>query len=602
MSWEAWVVLGTVAVVFVSLWKNVAAPDVILVGGAVALTTVGLASRGLPAPRELALQFGNEGVLTVAVLFIVAAGLTETGGLQLLTERLLGMPRGTADAQARLVLPVLGVSAFLNNTPVVAMFIPVVNTWCKKTGISPSKLFIPLSYAAVLGGVCTLIGTSTNLVVQAQLVAAHRTDSSVPLLGMWTLTPIGLPVALAGVVFILLVSRHLLPERQAFRAQVADPRQYTVEMMVGPASPIAGLTIERAGLRRLTGAFLSAIERNGETLVAVGPDQILREHDRLVFVGVVESIVDLQRLRGLVPATDEIFKLTASRLDRLLVEAVVSGTSPFAGKTIREGHFRTRYDAAVIAVSRNGELLKGKIGDIRLEQGDALLLQAHPDFAARHRDNRDFLLLSAIHDTRPLRHDRSWIAVAIMAAMVLVASLESWLGVSVFHAALMAAAAMGIAGCLSVETARRSIDLAVLAGIAGALVIGQAIEKSGLAGHAAGAIIDVASGFGPWGVLAGLYLLTLGFTELVTNNAAVALAFPIAHAAADRLDVSLLPFAVTVAIAASSGFATPLGYQTHLMVYGPGGYRFADFVRVGLPLDFICLAITVALVPLIYPF
>ncbi len=564
--------------------------------------TLGLASARFPAPREFALQFGNEGVLTVAVLFIVAAGLTETGGLQIVTERLLGLPRHTTSAQARLMLPVLGVSAFLNNTPVVAMFIPVVNTWCKKTGISPSKLFIPLSYAAILGGVCTLIGTSTNLVVQAQLVDARKVDPSVPLLGMWTLTPIGVPVALIGVAFILLASRRLLPERKAFRAQVADPRQYTVEMMVQPGSPIVGQTIEQAGLRRLAGAFLSAIERGGETFVAVGPDQVLRAHDRLVFVGVVESIVDLQRLRGLVPATDEVFKLTASRLDRLLVEAVVSGTSPFAGKTIREGHFRTRYDAAVIAVSRNGQLLKGKIGDMRLEPGDALLLQAHPEFADRHRDDRDFLLVSAIHDARPLRHERGWLSVSIMTAMVIVASLESWLGISVFHSALIAAAAMGLAGCLSAEVARRSVDLAVVVGIVGALVIGQAIQKSGLGDHAAAVLIGAVSDFGPWGVLAGIYLLTLGFTELVTNNAAVALAFPIAYATAERLDVSLLPFAVTVAIAASAGFATPLGYQTHLMVYGPGGYRFADFARIGLPLDLVCMAVTIALVPLVYPF
>jgi di/tricarboxylate transporter len=335
MSWEAWVVLAVVVAVFVALWNNWASPDVVLVGGAVLLTTVGLAGATLPSPRDLAAQFGNEGVLTVGVLFVAAAGLTETGGLQLITDRLLGIPRNVFDAQIRLMIPVVGVSAFLNNTPVVAMFIPVVNDWCKKSGLSPSKLFIPLSYAAVLGGLCTLIGTSTNLVVQAQLVAAQRLDPSVPTLGMFTMTPVGLPVALVGVGFLLLVSRWLLPERRAFLADVADPRQYTIEMLIEPASPIAGQTIERAGLRRLPGAFLSAIERDGETMVAVGPDQVLRGHDRLVFVGVVDSIVDLQRMRGLVPATDEVFKVTASRLTHLLIEVVVSGTSGLVGRSIR---------------------------------------------------------------------------------------------------------------------------------------------------------------------------------------------------------------------------------------------------------------------------
>jgi di/tricarboxylate transporter len=602
MSWEAWVVLAVLVAVFVALWNNWASPDVVLVGAAVLLTTIGLASARLPTPGELAAQFGNEGVLTVAVLFIAAAGLTETGGLQLVTDRLLGVPRSALDGQVRLMLPVAAVSGFLNNTPVVAMFIPVVNDWCKKTGLSPSKLFIPLSYAAVLGGLCTLIGTSTNLVVQAQLVAARAQDPSIPIFGMFTMTPVGVPVAIAGITFLLVASRWLLPDRRAFLADVADPRQYTIEMLVEPASPIAGQTIERAGLRRLPGAFLSAIERDGETLVAVGPDQVLRERDRLVFVGVVASIVDLQRMRGLVPATDQVFKVTASRLTHLLVEAVVSGTSPLVGRSIREAHFRTQYDAAVIAVYRNGERIQGKIGDIRINAGDALLLQAHPGFVVRHRNDRDFLLVAAVDGARPVRHERSWLAVGILAVMVTVASLEEMLGVSVFLAATLGAGAMVATRCLSADAARKSIDLPVLAGIVGALVIGQAIQKTGLGAQAAALIVEVSKAFGPWGVLAGVYLLTLAFTELVTNNAAVALAFPIAQAAAAQMGVQLLPFAIVVAVAASAGFATPLGYQTHLMVYGPGGYRFADFVRVGLPLDLLCMLVTVGLVPLIYPF
>ena len=221
--------------------------------------------------------------------------------MALVTERLLGHPRGVA-AQLRLGAPVIGISSFLNNTPVVAMFIPVVNDWCKKTGISPSKLFIPLSYAAVLGGTCTLIGTSTNLVVHALMVDAHQTDPSMPLMGMFTLAPIGIACAAAGLAFIIGSSRWLLPTRTSFRADVADPRQYTVEMQVEPGSAIDGLTIERAALRRLPGLFLSAIERDGEAMVAVGPEQVLRGHDRLVFVGVVEAVVDLQRIKGLTPA------------------------------------------------------------------------------------------------------------------------------------------------------------------------------------------------------------------------------------------------------------------------------------------------------------
>jgi di/tricarboxylate transporter len=602
MSWEAWVTLGIVATVLYGLWKNVAGPDVVLMGGAVLLSSLSLISPAFPSARQLAGNFGNEGVLTVAVLFVVAAALTETGGIGFITERLIGRPRSTASAQLRLMLPVAGISAFLNNTPVVAMFVPVVDDLSKKVGVSPSKLFLPLSYASILGGMCTLIGTSTNLVVQALLVETRKTDPSVPLMGMFTLTPVGLPVALAGLLFVFVASRWLLPERRAFRADVADPREYTVEMVVEARSAIDGRTIEEAGLRHLPGMFLSSIERGDETMIAVGPDEKLRANDRLVFVGVVESIVDLQRVRGLVPAARDVTDLTSSRLTRQLFEAVVSDTSPLVGKTIRDGQFRGRYDAAVIAAYRNGGRIGGKIGDIALRPGDALLIQAHTNFAHRYRNSRDFLLVASVDRTRPIRHDRGGIALAIMAVMVVVASLESVTGVGVFGVALVAAGAMGLAGCISADQARKSIDLPVLVAIVAALAIGQAMERTGLASHVASSIVRACEPLGPWAVLAGIYALTLFFTELVTNNAAAALAFPVAHAAAQSLGVDFMPFIVIVAIAASAGFATPLGYQTHLMVYGPGGYRFSDFVRIGLPLDLICMLIAVLVTPLVYPF
>ena len=519
--------------------------------------------------------------------------------MRLVAERLLGSPRTAAAAQVRLLTPVALISAVLNNTPVVAMLVPVVTDWCKRTGLSTSKLFLPLSYAAILGGLCTLIGTSTNLVVQAMLVDAHASDPNVPVMTMFTLTPIGVPIAVAGLIYVVVAARRLLPARRSFLLQIADARQYTVEMLVEPGSPIDGQTIEGAGLRRLPGTFLSAIERDGETLVAVGPDQILRGNDRLVFVGVVESVVDLQKQRGLVPATGQVGKLTASRLNRLHVEAVVSDTSPNVGRSVRAGRFRNRYDAAVIAVCRNGERLSGKIGDIVLRPGDTLLLQAHPEFVVRHRNNRDFLLVSAIEGSRPLRHDRAWIAIAILAAMIVAASL---LPISVFGAAVLAAGAMGLTGCLSAEQARRSFELPVLIAIVGALMVGRTIEQTGLASAVAVTLIQPSKVLGAWGTLAGVYLMTMLFTELVTNNAAAALAFPVAKAAAAGLGVSLLPFVIVVAIAASCGFATPLGYQTHLMVYGPGGYRFSDFVRMGVPLDVLCMVIAVALTPMVYPF
>jgi di/tricarboxylate transporter len=601
MIWEAWVVLVVVVLLLYALARNLAAPDIVLMGAVTILMTMSLASDRFPSPRVMAAGFGNEGLLTVAVLFVVAAGLTETGAMALMTERFLGRPRSVRDAQIRMMLPVTTISAFLNNTPVVAMFIPVINDWCKRANLSPSKLFIPLSYAAVLGGVCTLIGTSTNLVVQGLMIEAQKTDPSMPVMSMFTLSPIGVPVAIVGVAYIVLMAPRLLPDRKAARGKLTDPRQYTVEMRVVPGSAVDGQTIEGAGLRHLHGVYLAAIERNGESLIGVGPEQVLRGDDQLVFVGVVDSIVDLQRTRGLVPATRQLFKLNDPRHDRCLIEAVVSDTCPIIGKTIREGEFRTRYNAVVIAVHRNGERLNQKIGDIVLKPGDTLLLETHRRFLRHRRNSRDFFLISDVPDSNPRRYDRAWIAGAIMAGMVGAMALEPYTGISVFNAALVAAALMGLTRCLSAEQARRSVEWPTLVAIGAALGIGKAIETSGLAGVAARSMIGALDFFGPLGVLAGVYLLTLIFTELVTNNAAAALAFPIARSAAAGLGVDFMPFAIAIAIAASAGFATPLGYQTHLMVYGAGGYRFSDYVRIGVPLDLLIMAIAVTLISLMFP-
>jgi len=601
MSWEAWVTLATVGAILVALARNYAAPDVVLMGGLTFLMTLSAFSDRFPSPGELASVFGNEGLLTVAVLFVVAAGLTETGGMSLVIDRLLGRPTSTRDAQFRMMVPVAGFSAVLNNTPVVAMFMPVVSDWCRKSGLSPSKLMIPLSYAAVLGGTCTLIGTSTNLLVQGLMIQAQKTDPTMPVMSMLTLAPIGLPVTVVGIAFVILVGSRLLPDRKTARVESADPREYTVEMLVEPGSAIDGSSIESAGLRRLPGMYLAAIERGEERRIAVAPEDILKGGDRLVFVGVIESVVDLRRIRGLSPATDQVFKLNDPRDNRCMVEAVVSNTSPMIGLSVREGEFRSRYDAVIIAVHRNGERLDQKIGDIVLRPGDTLLLETHRRFLRRQRNRRDFYLVSHVPESTLVRHDRAYVALGIVLAMVAGMSLEPLTGVGVLNVALIAAASMGLTRCLSAEQARRSIDWTTLVAIGAALGLGFVVQRTGLADVVAAGMIGGLGPLGPLGVLAGVYLVTLLFTELVTNNAAAALAFPIAHSAAATLDVNFMPFAVVIAMAASAGFATPLGYQTHLMVYGAGGYKFADYARIGVPLDLLVMIVTLMIAPLVFP-
>jgi len=419
---------------------------------------------------------------------------------------------------------------------------------------------------------------------------------------MFTISAVGVPVAIAGLVYLVIAAPRLLPDRRDHAVTMENRREYTVEMHVEPNGPIPGRTIEEAGLRHLPGMFLSGIERDAETIVAVGPEQRLYSGDRLVFVGIVESVADLQRIRGLSPATDQVAKMSSARHERCLVEAVVSPSSPVAGQSVRDGRFRTRYDAVVLAVHREGERIAKKVGDIVLRGGDLLLLETHPRFLKYQRSNRDFMLASPVSDSAPPRRDRAWLALALLAAMVAAAAFESFTSITMLHAAWLTAGAMVLTRCCSVERARASLDLSVLFAIGSALLVGRAMQTSGLAASIAAQMSAIVAPTNPRVMLAAVYLLTLLFTELLANAAAAALVFPIAHAWTAAAGLHFLPFGISIAVAASAGFASPLGYQTHLMVYGVGGYRFTDFVRIGVPLDLLAMALTVAIAPVMFPF
>lgn len=589
LSWQGWLALLITVLAFLLNALTQLAPEVIFLAGVATLLLTGVLST-----EDALAGFSNSGMVTVAVLYIVVTGLQQTGGLIWISQHVLGLPKGLTPALLRLVTPVMGLSAFLNNTPVVAMFVPVVDEWSRKLRLSPSKLMIPLSYAAIFGGTCTLIGTSTNLVVNGLLIA----ETGEAGLQMFDITWVSLPCALMGFVYLLTVSRFLLPDRKSALDVGDDPRQYTVEMVVAPDGPMIGKTIEQAGLRHLPGLFLGEILRLGQVLPAVGPQTRLQANDQLVFVGVVDSIVDLRKLRGIEPATDQLFKLDAAKTDRCLIEAVVSNTCPMVGRSIREGKFRSRYNAVVLAVARNGERLRGKLGDIRLRPGDSLLLEAPPSFLDQQRVSRDFYLLSGIPNSEPLRHERAPLAMAILSGMVMLAAF-GWM--SMLNAAVLAAIVMIATQCCSAERAFRSIEWSVLLVIGAALGIGRALESTGTAGQLAGAFIQLA-GDNPWVALAVIYAITSVLTEVITNNAAAVLVFPIAVAVSESLGVNFLPFAIAIMIAASASFSTPIGYQTNLMVYGPGGYRFTDFMRVGIPLNLLFALTTVAIAPIVFPF
>jgi di/tricarboxylate transporter len=589
MSFNAWKTVFVTALLLAGLARDLP-PDALFLGAAILLALLGVIT-----PGEAFAGFANEGMLTVAALFVVAAGLRETGIMDRVGERLFGRVASERGALLRLAAITIPHGLFLNNTPMVALLLPVVIDWCRRREISPSRLLIPLSFLTILGGTCTLIGTSTNLVVQGLLLKQGLRP-----LSFFELGYAGLPCAIGGVIYLLTIGRRLLPDRKELIEQLGESRrEYLVEMMVQPTSRLVGQTVAAAGLRQLPGLFLIEIDRDGELIGPVSPDEVLRANDRLVFTGVVSTIVDLEKIPGLVPAADATYEVSPAKArGRILCEAVISPTSPLVGRDIRNADFRALYNAAVVAVHRNGARVTNKIGDIVLRPGDTLLLQTGPHFNRAFRNSPDFYLVSTVEESRPLRRDRAWVAAAVFVALIgaLVA------GYDVMLACFVAAGALVTARCLTAGQARRSIDWPVLVAIAASFALGTALEKSGVASALAGLLARSTRTLGPTAALAAIYFGTMVLNELISNNAAAVLVFPIALQAAAQLGTDSRPFIIAVALSASNAFASPIGYQTHMMVYGPGGYRFFDFVRVGLPLNLLIWAIAVVVIPIWWPF
>lgn len=586
-NWEA-VVTGVLVLLMVGVLATGRwAPDAVMLGVLLALLILGILE-----PAQAVGGFANEGVITVGMLYVLATGLRETGAMNAVTDRLLGRPRSALGAQARLAAPVVGLSAFINNTPIVAMFLPTLGSFARRAGISPARLFMPLSFASILGGVCTLIGTSTNVVVARLVNESGLTgpDGEPLSFGMFTITRVGLPIAVVGLAYMLLFGRRLLPDRAP--AAPIKSAGYHASLRVGPGCPAAGKTVEQAGLRGLPGVFLARIERDGDLVGAVGPDTPVRVGDELVFVGDLQALVELQQMRGLTPSDRD--GRGDYRPDLRLTEAVVAAESSLVGSTIREAGVRTRFGAVVVAVRRQGQDLPGRLGDIRLRAGDTLLLEAPTGFARRVAGGSDFYLTSEVGAPAALRHERAWVALGVLAGLIGLISFEI---LDTMTAAMLAAALMVLTRCCTGSQARRGVDFQILVVIGAAFGIAEAMETTGLASAVAGGIVSAASGLGPWGLLAGVYALTVLFTACMTNNAAAVLMFPIAVAIAAREGVNPMPFAIAVAVAASCEFSTPIGYQTNLMVMGPGGYRWSDYLRFGGPLTLLCGLVCVLLAP-----
>ncbi len=621
-EYAKWVALLVTTGVFLGLQRRRGAPaDLLFLGGLVLVTLTGVIT-----PAQALAGFANPAVLTIGALFAVSAGLQNTGVLDWVGHQLLGAVDSERRALRRLAATVVPVSAFLLNTPLVAMMMPVLIDWCRQRNISPSRVLMPLSYLTILGGVCTLIGTSTTLVANGWLKAVSSSDGwdaafrqQLAPMSLFEIGYVGLPCAMIGTAYMLLVAGRRLPDRVELVEQLGDQRrEYLVEMLVMPTCPLVGKTVEAAGLRHLPGLYLIEIDRNGSVVTPVTPRDVIQAEDRLVFTGVVTTIVDLEKIPGLMPAADLAYEFRPSaRQKRHLVEAVLSRTSPVIGLTVREAAFRERYNAAIVAVHRNGVRLTNKIGSITLEPGDTLLLQTRPAFVDNYRHSREFYLVSPVGGSSARRHDRAWLAGVLFVVLIAWLSLSGFINPTgpLTGFSSSGIAGIGIAGlmvftrCLSVTQARGAIDLQVLFTIAAALGLGTALTESRAAQMIAETLVHLVTGqlgvpeaWVPYVLLAVIYVLAMCFTEMITNVAVAAMLLPLAASVAWSAGFSPRPFVMAIALAASLSFITPIGYQTNLMVMGPGGYRPRDYLKAGWPLALLVLVTAYLLIPMVWPF
>lgn len=586
LSLAAWFVVFVVLLVFVLQVCTKLPSDLVFLGGMGLLLVSGV----IPAGAVLG-SFSSSTVVLIGALFVVISGLVHTGFLQWVVRYCLGSPKTYHKAVIRLMLPVAALSSFLNNTAVVALFTGVVRLWAKKLGLAPSKLLIPLSYASGMGGICTLIGTPPNL-----LISGFYTKETGIALSIFTPTLAGLFCLVVGVLSVLALSR-LLPERVSPEDVLQGTSTYTVELMVPTMSSLVGQTIKEAGLHQVDGGHLIEIIRlDKEVITAVDDEEFIFGGDRLIFSGNVEKILEIRDTYQLVNATHHVFSLDEVEKDRKLRMATVGFKSSFIGRRMSDTAFEEDNNLVLVAIAREGEVVKGSPREVELKAGDTLLMECPQRFHMDRQSKYDLMEMASESLYKPDK--RTLYSSLIMIAMVAVSSLGY---LTLLQAAFIAAFAMIICRFCTIEQARDSIDWSLLMIFAGSISLGTAIQDTGIAEWISQGILVLCDG-SPIVALAGICLVGTFITEFTSNTATAAIFFPIAYQTAVNMDVSPLTFCVALMISVSSSFATPIGSPTHMIVYGPGGYRFTDFARIGIPMNFIIwianLFITLLLFPL----
>ncbi|MCB9186231.1 MAG: SLC13 family permease [Flavobacteriales bacterium] len=542
---------------------------------------------GVLTPKEAISGFANEQLAVIILLLILSDTIRKTNVMDALFNRLFKGTKSQRSFVGRMMLFIAPASAFFNNTPLVAMMMPYVHSWSKRNGMSPAKLLIPLSYVTIVGGCMTLVGTSTNLIVNGMAV-----DAGLPGLDIFDFTWIGLPLAIVGGLYLFFFSDRLLPKHKDAVAEFSeDWREYFVETEVGQTSSLIGKTIQQAGLRNLKGNFLVEIARNERIITPVSPTHILRSYDRLIFTGGLDTIQDMVKAEmGLsLPKTCEADHLSD------VVEVVISYNSSLIGKTVKDSDFRGKYDAAIVAVHRNGEKLSGKLGDVELQAGDALLLFAGRDFYKRATENA-FYTISRKQNVRVQGRKALYVILGVLASILVSATTP----IPLFTCLLIVLAGTLLGGILTATEVRKGLDVNLLTIMAFGLALGKALINSGAADIIAETVLNVGKNLGPIAVIAGIFVVTNILGAYMTNKAAVALIFPISVSLAHSMNLPVEPFVLVVAFGGAASFITPIGYQTNLMVYGSGGYNFKDFMKIGLPLTLIYITLSTILLAVRY--
>ena len=560
------------------------------------LTLVVFLLTGVISSSQALSGFSNEGMITVLLLFIVAGAIQKHGIIELVIYRLLGQAKNIKSSMAKVLLPVGLSSGFLNNTPIVIALTPIIKDWAIDNGYSPSKFLIPLSYMTILGGTITLIGTSTNLVVHGLLL-----NSGLEGFSFFTLTVIGMPITIVGFLYLLTVGYKLLPEHLGAKQQISkETKEFLAEVVIEENFEYIDTSIKELGQEAFEGIYIIEILRGDKRVSPISGLTKIREGDHIIFSGSLNTIAKIQKYKGISLKTGTELTLDdVKNDDNLLVETVVSHNSSLINRTLKQTNFKNRYDAGVIAIHRNNQRIKSRVGDIVLKTGDTLLLIADQAFIENHKHSSDFYVVNSVNPPDNLKQDmtKGWIGLILLISMILVVTL-GWL--TMLEAMLILVVLLVGLRFINPNEIVSFIQFDVILLIASAFGVGAAMTESGLAQYVASALTELAAPLGILGVIVILYIVTNIFTEIITNSAAAVLMFPIAIEMANAMQVDYMGLVVVIAIAASASFMTPIGYQTNLIVYGPGGYKFTDYIKVGGPLTVLVMLVATSLIYLVW--